>query len=84
MEFLYTHFYRLSRIALKTTFKNGILLNSVLIPKLLNNPFASSSFTNIEFLNLHSAHFDCIFNLPFVVLKIFEFTFTNVPSEFTY
>ena len=84
MKFLYTHFYRISRIAFKTTFNNGILLNSVSIPKLLNNPFASCSFTNIEFLNLHLAHFDCIINLPCVVLKIFEFIFTNVPCEFTY
>ena len=52
---------------------NGILLKGVLIPKLLSNHFASRSFTNLDFLNRHSVHFDCIINLPFFVLKIFEF-----------
>ena len=58
------------------TFKNGILLNGVLIPKLLNKFFASCSFRNLEFLNPYSIHFDCIVNLPFFVLKIFESKFS--------
>ena len=56
--------------SLNKTFNSGILLNDVLIPKLLNKPFASRSFTNLDFL--HFVHFDCIINLPFFVLKIFE------------
>ena len=35
---------------LKKAFSNGILLNGVLMPKLLNKPFASYSFTNLDFL----------------------------------
>ena len=37
---------------------NGILLNGVLRPKLLNIPFASYYFINLDFLLLHTAHFD--------------------------
>ena len=32
------------------TFNSGILLHGVLIPKLLNKPFASCCFTNLDFL----------------------------------
>ena len=35
------------------TFNSRILLNGVLIPKLLNKPFASCSFTSLDFLNPH-------------------------------
>ena len=52
------------------SFHSRILLNVVLIPKLISNPFASCSFTNLDFLNPHSVHFDCIINLPFFLLKI--------------
>ena len=58
-------------------FNNRISLNSVLIPKLLSNPFASYSFTNLDFLIPHSAHFDYMINLLFLVLKIFEFGFSD-------
>ena len=58
------------------TFIKGILLNGVLIPKLLNNPFVSCSFTNLDFLIPQSTHFDCIINLLFFVLKIFESKFS--------
>ena len=37
---------------------NGTLLNGFLRPKLLNNPFASYSFINLDFLLPHTAHFD--------------------------
>ena len=37
---------------------NGILVNGFLRPKLLNIPFASCSFKNLDFLLLHTAHFD--------------------------
>ena len=52
---------------------SGILLNYVLRPKLLNSPFASCSFTNLDFLSPELAHFDGIINLPFFVLNISEF-----------
>ena len=60
-----------------------MILNGVLIPKLLNKPFASYSFTNLDFLIPQSAHFDCIINLPFFVLKIFEFKFSVFFLHFT-
>ena len=46
---------------------NGILFNGVLRPKLLNNPFASCSFINLDFLLLRTAHFDNNILLPFLV-----------------
>ena len=54
---------------------NGILLNGVLRPKLLNNPFASCSFINLEFLLLHTAYFDNNIVLPFLVFNTSESTF---------
>ena len=45
------------------TFKNGILLNSFLIPKLLNNSCASCFFVNFDFVLPHIAHFDDNTNL---------------------
>ena len=44
----------------------------VLIPKLLIDHFSSCSFENIDFLNPHSVHFDCVIRLPFFVLKILK------------
>ena len=63
-------------------FDNGILLKGVLIYKLLKNPFASCSFTNLDFLFPHSVHFDCIINVPFFVSKIFESKFIVFPPHF--
>ena len=54
---------------------NGILLNGVLRPKLLNNPFVSCSFINFDFLLTHIAHFGDNTNLPFLVFHIFESIF---------
>ena len=54
---------------------NGILFNGVLRPRLLNNPFASSYFVNLDFLLLHKSHFDDNIVLQFSVLNTFEFTF---------
>ena len=53
-------------------FNNGILPNRVLIPKLLNKPFTSCSYTNLDFLIPQTGHFDCIINLLFFVLTIFS------------
>ena len=36
----------------------GIGLKGVFIPKLLNNPLASHSLINLDFLLPHIAHFD--------------------------
>ena len=52
-----------------------MVLNGVLIPKLLNKPFASYSFTNLDFLILQAEHFDCIINLPFFILKFLSLSF---------
>ena len=48
---------------------NDILLNRVLRPKLIHSPFASCTFPNVDFLNPHSAHFDCKVNLLFFCFK---------------
>ena len=47
----------------------GALLNSVLIPNLLSNPFAFYLLINLDLLPLHIAHFDNIINLPLLVLE---------------
>ena len=49
----------------------GTLLNSVLIPKLLNSRFASWFLINLDFLLSHIAHFDNIIDLLLLVLEIF-------------
>ena len=54
---------------------NGILLNAVLIPKLLNNPFVSCSLINLDFLLPHIGHFGYSINLPVLVFTIFESIF---------
>ena len=54
---------------------NGILFNGVFIPKLLNNPFDSCSFKNLDFLLPHVAHSDNIIVLPFLVSNNFESIF---------
>ena len=47
---------------------NGILFNGVLRPILLNNPFPSCSFINLDFLSPHTANFNNI-----IVLSLFCF-----------
>ena len=59
------------------------LFNGVLILKLLSNPFASYSFTNLDFSIQRSAHFDCIINLLLFVLKIFVSKFLIFYLHFT-
>ena len=54
---------------------NGILLKGVLIPKLLNNPSASCSFINIDFLLPYTAQFYDKANQPFLVFTIFASLF---------
>ena len=53
----------------------GNLLKGVLIPNLLNNPFASCLLINLDFLLPHIAHFDNIIILPLLVLETCEFMF---------
>ena len=71
----------LQLLSKKVSPNNGILLKGVLIPRLLNNPFASCSLINFDFLALHIAHFDDNIVLPFIafettglVLSVFCFT----------
>ena len=49
---------------------NRILFNCVLRSKLLNNPFASCSFINLDFLLPHIVYFDDHINLPFEFLTL--------------
>ena len=53
----------------------GNLLKGVLIPNLLNNPFASCFLINLDFLLLHIVHFDII-TLPLLVLETCGFIFS--------
>ena len=53
----------------------GNLLNGVLIPNLLNNPFASWFSINLDFLLPYIAHFDNIITLLLLVLEICGFIF---------
>ena len=54
----------------------GNSLNGVLIPNLLNNPFASWFLINLDFLLPHIAHFDNIIILPLLVLEMCGFIFS--------
>ena len=75
---------------LNKVFNNGILLNIVLIPKLLNKISASCCFTNLHFLDPHSAYFDCLINLLLLFqkalslhFKYFSYTLCNkIPFSF--
>ena len=60
----------------------GILPNGVLIPSLLNNPFASYFLINLDFLLLHIAHFDNIISLPLLVLETYGLMFFVYFSNF--
>ena len=55
---------------------NGVFLNGVLRHKLLNYPFASWSFISLDFLLLHTAHYDKNMVLPLLVFKTSEPTFS--------
>ena len=55
-----------------------MLLKGVLITKLLNNPFASFSFKNLDFLLLYIPHFDDSIVPPFLVFNAFGSTFSVV------
>ena len=52
------------------------MLNGVLMPYLLNSPFASLFLINLDILLLHIAHFDNIIALPLLVLETFESMFS--------
>ena len=62
---------------------NRILFNGVLTPKQLSNPFASCSFTNLDFLLPHTAHFDDNIGLPFLVFNTFQSTLSVSFLHFT-
>ena len=52
------------------------LLKCFFITKLLNNPLASCSLINLNFLLSHTAHFDKSIILPFFVFTTFRFLFS--------
>ena len=76
MYLLFYLFYTDNDYQNNTLPSNEILLRRVLIPKLLNNPFASCSFINLDFLLPHIAHFDDDIDLPFLVFNTFELTYS--------
>ena len=55
----------------KTSPNKGILLKGALIPRLLNNPFASCFLINFDYLEPHIADFDNIIVLPLLVAETF-------------
>ena len=61
---------------------NGILVNGVLRPKLLNIHFASCSFINLDFLLRHAIHFDDRIVLPFSRFSTFGSTFSVFSVHF--
>ena len=70
---------------------NGILLNGVLRPKLLNIYFASCSFITFDFSLPHTAHFDDNIVLPVLVFNtlgstvfVFFFTFQTIYQHVYY
>ena len=68
---------------------NGILLNGILRPKLLNIHFDSCSFINFDFLLPHTTHIDDNVVLPLLIFEtlgfrffIFFCTLNNMPTCF--
>ena len=68
---IYSQFHSFLYIAIQWNYiqnkispNTGTLLNGVLLPNLLNNPFPTWFLTNLDFLLLHIAHFDNIIPLP--------------------
>ena len=55
----------------------GNLLNGVLTPNLLKNPFSSCLLINLDFFLLHIAHFDNIIILPLLVRETCGFIFSE-------
>ena len=63
----------------------GILLKGIFNPELLNDPLASYFFINLDFLLLHTAHFDKIITLFLFlfltegcIFSVFFFTLDNI------
>ena len=56
----------------------GNLLKGVLIPNLLNNPFASCFLIDVHFLLPHIAHFDNIIILLLLTVKRVDLYFLYV------
>ena len=54
----------------------GTLLNGVLVPKLLNSPFASWFLINLDSLLPDIAHFDNTIALPLLLLEVFGSLFS--------
>ena len=48
----------------KEDLRRNFTYKNVFIPKLLNNPPGSCSLTNLDFLVLHTAHFDKTISFP--------------------
>ena len=64
----------------KTSPDTGISVTGVLIPRLLNNAFASCFLINFAFLEPHIAHFDNVIVLPLLVAE----TFGSILSVFLF
>ena len=54
---------------------NGILLNEVLIPNLLNNPLAFCFFMNLDYFLPLTVQLDATINIFCLVLLTLEFLF---------
>ena len=57
---------------------NGILLNGILRPKLLNDPFPTCSFIHLDFLLPHTTHFGDNVHLPFSVFLLHFKQYVNM------
>ena len=53
----------------KISLNTGILLKNFLILRLFNSPLASSFLINLDFLVLHTTHFDNIYVPPFIAFE---------------
>ena len=69
----------------------GTMLNGVLLPNLLNSPFASRFLINLNLLLPHIAHFHNIIVLPLLVAEtfgsifsVFFFILNNMIPFYTY
>ena len=60
-----------------------MLFNGVLRPTLLNIPFASCPFINLDFLLPHIAHFDNSIVLPLLVFRALGFILSVYLTPYT-
>ena len=83
MSFILYNCIQWNCIQNKISLNIGILLTSVLMPRLLNNPFASF-LINFDFLSPHIAHFDNVIVPLFIAFETCRIMFFVFSPNFDF